>query len=89
MGSASSRASTAEATASEAPFSSAETEAAGSEALWLAAPEEAAEEAEEDAEEAELSLIHIALKKFEGTLKEDNYEKRKGFFKKLKDMFNN
>ena len=53
MGSASSRASTAEATASEAPFSSAETEAAGSEALWLAAPEEAAEEAEEDAEEAE------------------------------------
>ena len=28
-----------------------------------------------------------ALKKFEGTLKEDNYEKRKGFFKKLKDMF--
>ena len=30
-----------------------------------------------------------ALKKFEGTLKEDNYEKRKGFFKKLKDMFNN
>ena len=29
-----------------------------------------------------------ALKKFEGTLKEDNYEKRKGFFKKLKDMFN-
>ena len=30
-----------------------------------------------------------ALKKFEGTLKEENYEKRKGFFKKLKDMFNN
>ena len=30
-----------------------------------------------------------ALKKFEGTLKEDNYEKRKGFFKKLKAMFNN
>ena len=29
-----------------------------------------------------------ALKKFEGTLKEENYEKRKGFFKKLKDMFN-
>ena len=29
-----------------------------------------------------------ALKKFEGTLKEDNYEKRKGFFKRLKDMFN-
>ena len=28
-----------------------------------------------------------ALKKFEGTLKEENYEKRKGFFKKLKDMF--
>ena len=28
-----------------------------------------------------------ALKKFEGTLKEDNYEKRKGFFKRLKDMF--
>ena len=28
-----------------------------------------------------------ALKKFEGTLKDDNYEKRKGFFKKLKDMF--
>ena len=27
-----------------------------------------------------------ALKKFEGTLKEENYEKRKGFFKKLKDM---
>ena len=53
MGFVSSRASTAEATASEAPFSSAETEAAGSEALWLAAPEEAAEEAEEDAEEAE------------------------------------
>ena len=54
MGFVSSRASTAEATASEAPFSSAETEAVGSEeALWLAAPEEAAEEAEEDAEEAE------------------------------------
>ncbi|GJN64378.1 molecular chaperone DnaJ [Faecalibacterium gallinarum] len=30
-----------------------------------------------------------ALKKFEGTLKDDNYEKRKGFFKKLKDMFRN
>ena len=30
-----------------------------------------------------------ALKKFEGTLKEENYEKRKGFFKKLKDMLNN
>ena len=30
-----------------------------------------------------------ALKKFEGTLKEENYEKRNGFFKKLKDMFNN
>ncbi len=29
-----------------------------------------------------------ALKKFEGTLKEYNYEKRKGFFKRLKDMFN-
>ena len=29
-----------------------------------------------------------ALKKFEGTLKEENYEKRKGFFKRLKDMFN-
>jgi molecular chaperone DnaJ len=29
-----------------------------------------------------------ALKKFEGTLKEENYEKRKGFFKKLKDLFN-
>ena len=29
-----------------------------------------------------------ALKKFEGTLKDDNYEQRKGFFKKLKDMFN-
>ena len=43
MGSALSRASTAEATASEAPFSSAETEAAGSEALGLAAPEEAAD----------------------------------------------
>lgn len=28
-----------------------------------------------------------ALKKFEGTLKEENYEKRKGFFKRLKDMF--
>ncbi len=28
-----------------------------------------------------------ALKKFEGTLKEENYEKRKTFFKKLKDMF--
>ena len=28
-----------------------------------------------------------ALKKFEGTLKDENYEKRKGFFKKLKDMF--
>ena len=27
----------------------------------------------------------FSLKKFEGTLKEDNYEKRKGFFKKLKD----
>ena len=50
MGFVSSRASTAEATASEAPFSSAETEAAGSEALWLAAPEEAAEEAAEEAE---------------------------------------
>ena len=47
MGFVSSRASTAEATASEAPFSSAETEAAGAEALWLAAPEEAAEDAEE------------------------------------------
>ena len=30
-----------------------------------------------------------ALKAFEDSLKEDNYEKRKGFFKKLKDMFNN
>ena len=29
-----------------------------------------------------------ALKKFEGTLKEDNYEKRKGFFRKLKDILN-
>jgi len=28
-----------------------------------------------------------ALKKFEETLKDDNYEKRKGFFKNLKDMF--
>ena len=28
-----------------------------------------------------------ALKAFEDTLKEDNYEQRKGFFKKLKDMF--
>ena len=28
-----------------------------------------------------------ALKKFEGTLKEDNYEKRKGFFKNLRDRF--
>ena len=30
-----------------------------------------------------------ALKKVEGTLKDDNYEKRKGFFKKLKDIFRN
>ena len=30
-----------------------------------------------------------ALKKFEGTLKEENYEKRKGFFRKLKDILNN
>lgn len=30
-----------------------------------------------------------ALKKFEATLKDENYEQRKGFFKKLKDMFNN
>ena len=30
-----------------------------------------------------------ALKAFEDSMKEDNYEKRKGFFKKLKDMFNN
>ena len=30
-----------------------------------------------------------ALKKFEGTLKDDNYEKRKGFFRKLKDILNN
>lgn len=29
-----------------------------------------------------------ALKAFEDSMKEDNYEKRKGFFKKLKDMFN-
>ena len=29
-----------------------------------------------------------ALKKFEGTLKDDNYEKRKGFFRKLKDILN-
>ncbi len=29
-----------------------------------------------------------ALKKFEGTLKEENYEKRKGFFRKLKDLIN-
>lgn len=28
-----------------------------------------------------------ALKKFEDTLKDENYEKRKGFFKNLKDMF--
>lgn len=28
-----------------------------------------------------------ALKAFEDSMKEDNYEKRKGFFKKLKDMF--
>ncbi len=28
-----------------------------------------------------------ALKTFEGTLKEDNYEKRKGFFKNLRDRF--
>ena len=28
-----------------------------------------------------------ALKKFEGTLKEENYEKRKGFFKNLRDRF--
>lgn len=28
-----------------------------------------------------------ALKKFEDTMKEENYEKRKGFFKNLKDMF--
>lgn len=28
-----------------------------------------------------------ALKAFEDTLKDDNYEQRKGFFKKLKDMF--
>ena len=29
-----------------------------------------------------------ALKAFEDSMKEDNYEKRKGFFKKLKDLFN-
>lgn len=29
-----------------------------------------------------------ALKTFEATLKDENYEQRKGFFKKLKDMFN-
>lgn len=29
-----------------------------------------------------------ALEKFEGTLKEENYEQRKGFFKSMKDMFN-
>ena len=28
-----------------------------------------------------------ALKAFEDTLKDDNYEKRKGFFKNLKDRF--
>ena len=28
-----------------------------------------------------------ALETFEGTLREDNYEQRKGFFKKLKDLF--
>ena len=33
-------------------------------------------------------LRRKGMKKFEGTLKEENYEKRKGFFKKLKDMFN-
>ncbi len=30
-----------------------------------------------------------ALKKFEASLKDENYEQRKGFFKKLKDMFDN
>ena len=30
-----------------------------------------------------------ALKKFEETLKDENYEQRKGFFKTLKDMFGN
>ena len=29
-----------------------------------------------------------ALEKFESTLKEDNYEQRKGFFKGMKDLFN-
>ena len=28
-----------------------------------------------------------ALKKFEETLKDENYEQRKGFFKTLKEMF--
>ena len=28
-----------------------------------------------------------ALEAFEATLKDENYEQRKGFFKKLKDMF--
>ena len=28
-----------------------------------------------------------ALEAFEATLKEENYEQRKGFFKKIKDMF--
>ena len=28
-----------------------------------------------------------ALEAFEATLKDDNYEQRKGFFKKIKDMF--
>ena len=30
-----------------------------------------------------------ALKKFEDTLKDDNYEQRKGFFKSLRDKFEN
>lgn len=30
-----------------------------------------------------------ALKKFDETLKDDNYEQRKGFFKSMKDLFNN
>ena len=30
-----------------------------------------------------------ALKKFEDTLKDDNYEQRKGFFKTLRDKFEN
>ena len=34
-------------------------------------------------------VVRDALKKFEDTLKDDNYEQRKGFFKSLRDKFEN